>query len=226
MTLRDLTLDLHGEGHEPAPGAPGDGGREDPGLSFHDLASQGLGGFVGADGAQPREGDCGPRAAHHPSTEAEGIPTPALLLALGEAKAGAFPLAVLRVEEVFECPVQVAEGFLIDALRVLLPPGQPWVLPLHLVPDPVKVDSRVPLLLCRVPLLALIQSPIPGVARRSRVRAEFLFLGGSGVKRESVSLGHPTKPASWGPGLVDLHPSLPVRVAMALSARCAAARRP
>src|SRR5579875_1292687 len=112
MTLRDLTLDLHGEGHEPALGAPGNGGGEDPGLSLHDLASQGLGGLVGADGAQPREGDRGPRAAHHPSTEAEGIPAPALPLALGEAHTGAFPLAPLRVEEVFECPVQVAEGFL------------------------------------------------------------------------------------------------------------------
>src|SRR5579875_568025 len=130
-------------------------------------------------------------------------------LRLGKPRRGPFRLPFLESRKFSSARSRLRKASW--ALRVLLPPGQLWVLPLHLVPDPVKVDSRVPLLLCRVPLLALIQSPIPGVARRSRVRAELLFLGGSGVKRESVSL-------------VDLHPSLPVRVAMALSARCAAAR--
>jgi hypothetical protein len=44
----------------------------------------------------------------------------------------------------------------------------------------MKVDGRVPLLLRLGPLPALLQSPVPGEARRSRVRAEPLFLGGSG----------------------------------------------
>jgi len=112
MPIREVTVDFHGEGHEPALGAPGDGGGEDPGPSLRQLASQGLGGLVGAEGAQPGEGDRGPRAAHHPGAEAEGIPAPALLLALGEAQTGAFPLAPLGGDEVTEGSVQVAEGLL------------------------------------------------------------------------------------------------------------------
>jgi hypothetical protein len=66
MPIGEVTVDLHREGHEPALGAPGDGGGEDPGPSLRQLASQGLGGLVGAEGAQPGEGDRGPRTAHHP----------------------------------------------------------------------------------------------------------------------------------------------------------------
>jgi hypothetical protein len=217
MPIGEVTVDFHGEGHEPALGAPGDGGGEDPGPSLRQLASQGLGGLVGAEGAQPGEGDRGPRAAHHPGAEAEGVPAPALLLALGEAQTGPFRSPLLEAMKSRRARSRLRKASC--TLRVLLPPGQLGVLPLRLIPDPMKVDGRVPLLLGRVPLPALIQSPVPGESRRSRMGAEPLLLGGSGIEREPVSQGHPTKPASWGPGLVDLHPSLPVRVAMALAAR-------
>jgi hypothetical protein len=108
MPIGEVTVDLHGEGHEPALGAPGDGGGEDPGTSLRQLASQRLGGLVGAEGAQPGEGDRGPRAAHHPGTEAEGIPAPALLLALGEAQTRAFPLPPLAKELTTICFAAVA----------------------------------------------------------------------------------------------------------------------
>src|SRR5579875_2201668 len=90
---------------------------ERPASSWPGAERQGGGGpheagFVGGpDGAQPGQGARGPRAAHHPGAEAEGVPASPLPLALGEADSWSLPLALLGRDEVLQRPVQGAEDF-------------------------------------------------------------------------------------------------------------------
>jgi hypothetical protein len=76
------------------------------------------------------------------------------LLRLGKPIRGPFRLPLLESRRFSSARSRLRKASW--ALRVLLPPSQLWVLPLHLVPDPVQVNGRVPLLLCRGALPALI----------------------------------------------------------------------
>src|SRR5262249_26363403 len=92
--------------------------------------------------------------------------------------------------EVPQCPVQVAERFLVGALGVLAPPSQGRVGLLPGVPQLVQVRGRVPLALGLVALLALSQAPVPSKPGSSGVRPQSPLLCWGGIQAEPVRLVH------------------------------------
>src|SRR5579884_4213770 len=213
MKLRNLALDLHAERHEPALSGAGHGGGEDSGLPLRHLASQRLGGFVGADGA-PNLGRVTvvPEQRITPVLKRKESRHRPFRLRLGNPSRLPFRWPFLAARKSRRARSRLRKASC--ALGVLSPPGQLRVPLLLLVPEPVQVDSRVPLPLRLVALPALIQAPVPGVPGCSGMRAQPLLLGGGGIEREPV-------------GLVHLHRgSLPVMACTARAARLLAARLP
>src|SRR5262245_40235023 len=96
------------------------------------------------DGAEAQQGDRVPGTAHHPRREPERVPALTVPLELREPEPLALPLPLLRLDEVAERPVQVAERLLVGALGVLSPPGKRRVGLLRGIPELVKLGRRIP----------------------------------------------------------------------------------
>src|SRR5207245_5132108 len=145
-------------------------------------------------------------AAHYPGAEPERIPASPPLLELREAEPAAFTLSLLRLDEICQRPVQIAERLLVGPFGVLPPPGQRRADLLLYVPQLVQLRSRVPLALGLVALLTLRQTPVPREPGRAGMRPQHPLLCWGRIQREPVRLR-------------NLHGSFPVTAATALAAR-------
>src|SRR5215472_5848359 len=116
-----------------------------------------------------RQGDSCPGAADRPSGGPERVAAPPSFLESGETQPLPFPLTCLRRHEIAQRSIRVTESLLVDALRVLPPPSERRVVLLHLVPQPVQLQSGVPLALSGVAFLAPGQAPVPGEPGRARM---------------------------------------------------------
>ena len=143
------------------------------------------------DNAQPRQRHRGPGTADRAGAEPEPVPAPASLLEPLKAQPLSLPLPLLRCDEAPQRPVQIPERLLVDALRVLRPPGQRRIGLLPGVPQLVQLHSRIPAALRLVALLAPGQPPVPGEPGRAGMRTQHALACRGRVQGEPVLLDHP-----------------------------------